>query len=114
MPLLDKVRRGRWYKSGNLLTIAANTAGTWQLVEGVFPFVIEVTGAFTATVNIYLSTSSTPPTDANANHKPVISYTGPDQYVIDYPVEYILVEVTGYSAGTVVVNGEASERSSAY
>ena len=109
MSLQQKIRRGRWYLNGQILSASGNTSGAWNGVEAVFPMTITVSGSFTATVNIYVETTADMPTDADANHGILTSFTAPGIYIMSAPVEWIKATVTGYSSGSITVTVEASD-----
>jgi len=117
MGLTASVRRGKWFITGKLLDAAtANTAtsGNWQPLEGIFPVTITVSGTFAGgtTVTLYVENGAVAPTDVDANHGVLQSYTAPGVYILQGPAEWIKAAITAYVSGSVTVSVEASEASS--
>ena|SRR5437773_5138189 len=115
MGLATNVRRGKWFITGKLLDAAtANTAtsGNWQPLEGIFPVTITIAGTFSATVTLYIENGASAPTDTDANHGVLQTYTAPGVYILQGPAEWIKAAITGYASGAVTVSVEASEANS--
>lgn len=108
MPIKESTRRGKWYVQGTLLNAVTGTvSGSWERIDGVFPFTITVEGSFTGTVKIYASNADTAPSDADGNHGILQTFTGPGVYTLNAPFEFIKAATTGVT-GTVSVIAEGS------
>ena len=122
--LKTDVRRGRWFKRGVFAQAAANTSSGWQMLEGIHPFSVTVSGDFSATsvvVTIYVDSGDTAPTDADANHATLKVFTitapqaAPPAFSTDAPYEWIKAVYTSYSGtATVTTTLEAYEADSKY
>lgn len=109
-----KIRRGRFYLSGPLLVASGNQVGDWQHVEGVFPMIITISGAFVGNVTLYGETADDEPIDADSNHAVLQTFNQPGQYIANGPYEWIKAVVSGYVSGVIVVSCQASESSSKF
>src|SRR6266850_6577557 len=125
MPLKTDIRRGRWFKKGTLVNAtAANVSGPWQMLEGIHPFSVTVSGDFSATsgvVTIYVDSGDAAPTDADANHATLKVFTitapqaAPPAFSTDAPYEWIKAVYTAYAGvQPITTTLEAYEADSKY
>lgn len=85
--------------------LANGTSAGWKFVYGLHPFTIDVNGAFSGTVTVYVSNGASPalaaPTDADANHSVLGTKTAAGSILSDGP--YKFVKVTGPSGANAAL-----------
>lgn len=101
----DAGRDGRSITRGRLFKGTTNGSGTWTRLAGARPFAITIAGSFfTAAIDILAYNGRDQPS-GTTNYPPLVPQrTGRDTIIIDAPVEWVNVEVTGVSGGEVLVD----------
>ena len=92
------------------LTAVSNSA--WQRVHGLHPMTVTIEGTFAGTVKVRTSNAPAMPSNVTASAFPVLGsasgYTSPQAVVTDGPYEWVMIEVSAYSSGTIAAYIQAA------
>ena len=101
------VQAGRRIVYDTLLSATTTTTnGEWKPIQGVYPLVVTLEGAFSATCKVRVSNAVSQPADST-NDTPQLGSDvtagndGSASVTIDAPYRWIKVQVSAYTSGTI-------------